>query len=114
DWGIPTAASLLQLRGIGVQTIASGGIRDGLDAAKAIALGASLVGFALPVYQAYREGGAEAARAFIDGVIAGLRMAMLLTGSRTLADLSRAPTVIGPTLERWQPGRRPLRRRRGS
>ncbi|HEY8517193.1 MAG TPA: type 2 isopentenyl-diphosphate Delta-isomerase [Candidatus Binatia bacterium] len=114
DWGIPTAASLLQLRGIGVQTIASGGIRDGLDAAKAIALGASLVGFALPVYQAYREGGAEAARAFIDGVIAGLRMAMLLTGSRTLADLRRAPTVIGPTLERWQPGRRPLRRRRGS
>ncbi|MEW6270157.1 MAG: type 2 isopentenyl-diphosphate Delta-isomerase [Thermodesulfobacteriota bacterium] len=107
DWGIPTAASVLQLRGLGVQTIASGGVRDGLDAAKAIALGASLVGFALPVYQAYREGGAVAARAFVDGVIAALRMAMLLTGCRTLADLRRAPTIIGPALLRWQPKRRP-------
>jgi isopentenyl-diphosphate delta-isomerase len=106
DWGIPTAASLLQLRGLALTTIASGGIRHGLDAAKAIALGASLVGFALPVYQAYREGGAPAARAFLDGVIAALRMAMLLTGSRTLADLRRRPLVLGPALLRWRPAGR--------
>jgi len=112
DWGIPTAASLLQLRGLGLQAIASGGVRDGLDAAKAIALGAHLVGFALPVYQAYREGGAAAARAFVDGLIAGLRMAMLLTGSRTLGDLRRRPAILGPALLRWQPKAPAARRKR--
>ena len=102
DWGIPTAASLLQVRGLGLQVIASGGIRNGLDAAKAVALGATLAGAALPVYQAYREGGYDAARAFVDSLIAGLRMAMLLTGSRTLGELRRRPVVLGPALGRWQ------------
>lgn len=102
DWGIPTAASLLQVRGLGLQVVASGGVRDGLEAAKAIALGATLAGVALPVYQAYRSGGIDGARAFVDGLIDGLRIAMLLTGSRTLAALRRRPVVLGPTLGRWQ------------
>ena len=102
DWGIPTAASLLQVRGLGLQTIASGGVRDGLDVAKAIALGATLAGTALPVYQAYRAGGVEAARAFVGELIAGLRMTMLLTGARSIAELRRRPVVLGPTLATWQ------------
>jgi isopentenyl-diphosphate delta-isomerase len=102
DWGIPTAASLLQVRGLGLQVIASGGVRSGLDAAKAIALGASLVGAALPVYQAYRAGGTDAARAFVASLVAGLRMAMLLTGARTIGELRRRPVVLGPTLTSWQ------------
>ena len=52
--------------------------------------------------QAYRNGGFEAARAFVDGLVAGLRMTMLLTGARTLAELRRRPVVLGPTLGRWQ------------
>jgi len=113
DWGIPTAASLLQVRGLGLQVIASGGVRDGLDVAKAIALGATLAGTALPVYQAYRTGGYEAARAFVDDTIAALRMAMLLTGARSLAELRRRPVVLGPTLGRWQrlAGSTPARRK---
>lgn len=113
DWGIPTAASLLQVRGLGLQVIASGGVRDGLDVAKAIALGATLAGTALPVYQAYRSGGYERARAFVDGMIAALRMAMLLTGARTLAELRRRPVLLGPTLGRWQrlAGSTPIRRK---
>ena len=102
DWGIPTAASLLQVRGLGLQAIASGGVRDGLDVAKAVALGATLAGAALPVYQAYREGGTARARAFVDELIAGLRMTMLLTGARTIAELRRRPVVLGPTLGTWQ------------
>jgi isopentenyl-diphosphate delta-isomerase len=102
DWGIPTAASLLQVRGLGLQVIASGGVRNGLDAAKAVALGATLAGTALPVYQAYRSGGHAAARSFVDGIVAGLRMAMLLTGARTLGELRRRPVVLGPALGRWQ------------
>lgn len=103
DWGIPTAASLLQVRGLGLAAIASGGIRDGLDVARAIALGASLAGVALPVYQAYRAGGIPAARRWIEGLIGGLRATMLLTGSRRLDDLRRAPIVLGPELRAWLP-----------
>ncbi len=101
DWGIPTAASLVQLRGSGLVRIASGGIRNSLDAAKALALGATICGFALPVFRAYRSGGLEGAAAFLEQTIEGLRVAMVLTGSRTLDDLRRQRIVIGPRLERW-------------
>ncbi|HEX7588585.1 MAG TPA: type 2 isopentenyl-diphosphate Delta-isomerase [Anaerolineae bacterium] len=51
DWGIPTATSLenVQRAAPNVLRIASGGIHDGLEAAKCIALGASLVGYASPM-----------------------------------------------------------------
>jgi isopentenyl-diphosphate delta-isomerase len=104
DWGIPTAASLLQLGGLGLCLIASGGIRTGLDVARSLALGASLAGVALPVYQAYRTGGTAAARRFVAALVDELRVAMLLTGSRRLADLRRAEVVIGPRLAGWRPG----------
>ena len=102
DWGIPTAASLVQLRGSGLVRIASGGIRNALDAAKALALGAEICGFALPVFRAYRNGGLDAATSFLEQAIEGLRVAMVLTGSRTLDDLRRSNgSCIGPRLERW-------------
>ena len=101
DWGIPTAASLVQLRATALVRIASGGIRNSLDAAKALALGATICGFALPVFRAYRAGGLDAASAFLEQTIEGLRVAMVLTGSRTLAELRARPVVLGPRLERW-------------
>jgi isopentenyl-diphosphate delta-isomerase len=101
DWGIPTAASLLGLRGLGLELIASGGIRNGLDVAKAIALGARVAGVALPVFRAYREGGRAAAGEFIAGLVTGLRTAMVLTGSRDVAALGRAPVVVGKRLHEW-------------
>ncbi len=101
DWGIPTAASLLQLRDSKLLKIASGGIRTALDAAKAIALGAELCGFALPVFRAYRAGGLARASEFLTDAIDGLRIAMLLTGSPTLAALRRSTVILGPRLERW-------------
>jgi len=101
DWGIPTAASLVQLRETNLVRIASGGIRNALDAAKALALGATICGFALPVFRAYRSGGVDSASAFLEQTIEGLRVAMVLTGSRTLAELRSQPVVLGPRLERW-------------
>jgi isopentenyl-diphosphate delta-isomerase len=101
SWGIPTAASLAMLRGSGLELIASGGLRTGLDMAKAIALGAALCGAALPVYRAYRSGGTQAAVALVERLVDGLKTAMLLTGSRTLADLGRQPLVLGERLRAW-------------
>jgi len=48
DWGIPTPEALKQLAPLNVTLIASGGIRSGLDMAKAVVLGASLCGLARP------------------------------------------------------------------
>jgi isopentenyl-diphosphate delta-isomerase len=101
DWGIPTAAALLGVRGLGLDLIASGGIRTGLDVAKTIALGARVAGVALPVFRAYREGGAAAAGQFIERLKAGLRTAMVLTGSRDLTALGRVRVVLGGRLREW-------------
>jgi len=103
DWGIPTAASLVQLRGLGLTSIATGGLRTGSDVAKAVALGAAAGGLAAPVLKAHRAGGYDGAVDFLRGVMQTVRGIMLLTGSRNVAELSRAPTILGPDLARWQP-----------
>lgn len=102
DWGIPTAASVAQLDGLGFAVVATGGVADGLDAARALALGATAVGIARPFLKAQAEG-PEALRAAVRRVIAELRVACLLTGSRTPDALRAAPLVIGPRLLRWVP-----------
>ena len=101
DWGIPTAASVAQLRGLGLKIIATGGMRRGSDVAKAIALGACAGGLAAPVLKAWKAGGTDGARSFLEGVIHSVRTLMLLTGSANVAALQQAPTVLGPRLEAW-------------
>ena len=102
DWGVPTAASVALLAPLKLETIiATGGVANGLDVAKAIALGATAVGIARPVLKALVSGGREKAGDLLDGVLAELRAAMLLTGSRDLASLRRAPRVIGGDLSAW-------------
>ena len=88
DWGLPTAVLLGALRGT-ERLLASGGLRSGLDAAKAVALGAQLAGMALPFIREACAGGAEAVIGLVRRLEQSFRSAMLLTGSRTLADLRR-------------------------
>jgi isopentenyl-diphosphate delta-isomerase len=88
DWGLPTAVLLGALRGTD-RVLASGGLRGGLDAAKAVALGARLAGLALPFIREAAAGGAEAVIRLIRRLELSFRAAMVLTGSRTLADLRR-------------------------
>jgi isopentenyl-diphosphate delta-isomerase len=106
DWGIPTAAAVGWLvagglPGMGVEIVASGGIRTGLDAARALALGARVAGLAAPALRAVREGGRDGGRAFLAGVIEGLRAAALLAGVRRARDLATAPRVITGELAAW-------------
>ncbi len=103
DWGIPTAVCVASIAKIApaAPIIATGGISSGLDAARAIALGAHVVGIARPVLKALRTGGTKGADAFLDGVERELRAAMLLTGSRTTAALRSAPRVLSAELIGW-------------
>jgi len=103
DWGIPTAASLLQLRGLGLTAIATGGMRTGTDVARALALGARAGGLAAPVLKAYKAGGQEGAQRFLERVITTVRSIMLLTGARTVDELTQTPRILGPDLQRWIP-----------
>ncbi len=101
DWGIPTAAAIVYARREGLSTIASGGIRSGVDAAHALALGADAVSLALPLLRAYAEGGLAAALEAAGRVVQGLHAVALLTGSRSPAELAKAPRVLGPDLRAW-------------
>ncbi len=101
DWGIPTAAAVAELAGSGLGLIASGGIRTGLDAARALALGADVAGMAAPVLQAWFEHGRDGAERFLVGLREGLRRSMLLCGCADLAALRRSPRVLTGPLRDW-------------
>lgn len=112
DWGIPTGAATAWAASLGLRArlVASGGIRTGLDAARALALGAHVVGVAQPALRAVMDGGSEGARRYLDSVIEGMRAACVLTGSRCVADLAFAPRVITGDLAAWVAQRPPERR----
>jgi isopentenyl-diphosphate delta-isomerase len=91
DWGEPTPLSIRQLAAIpGLTVIGSGGVRNGLDAAKAIALGADLVGLAQRFLEAANES-AEAVVARAARVVRELEIAMFCAGVRDLEELRGAP-----------------------
>jgi isopentenyl-diphosphate delta-isomerase len=98
-WGIPTVASILETRGSALPVIGTGGIRNGLDAAKALALGADIVGVGraalVPAQQGAEEAGAE-----LSLLLEELRVACLLCGVARPRDLRQRGVVLtGPTLE---------------
>ena len=104
EWGVPTAAAVMIVKRTRPRfetIIATGGVASGLDAARAIALGAHAAGIARPVLQALVSGGREAAVRFLTLVEAELRAVMLLTGSGSIRALRKAQVVLSPELSRW-------------
>jgi isopentenyl-diphosphate delta-isomerase len=103
DWGIPTAAAVAWAAAAvpELEIVASGGIRTGIDAARALALGARAAGVAQPALRAVREGGRQGAVAFLTRLADGVRAAALLSGVARVSDLARAPRVITGELRDW-------------
>jgi len=101
DWGVPTAVSVVACARAGLETIATGGLRDGLDVARALALGARACGLAAPLLKAHREGGLAAASALLATLIDTVRAVLVLTGCRRPDDLRRRPRVILEPLRSW-------------
>lgn len=94
DWGYKTAPLLAASPVEGGRILASGGLRSGMDLAKALALGAHAAGMALPLAKAAAEGGASAVVAYVRRLERVLRAVMLLTGSRSPLDLARPGVLI--------------------
>ena len=92
DWGIPTAESVQAARrgAPGLAIVASGGVRTGLDIAKAIALGANLGGLALPFLRAAVLS-PDAVLELIGELSEELRVACFGAGAPDLSDLAQTP-----------------------
>jgi isopentenyl-diphosphate delta-isomerase len=92
NWGIPTADAIKDIHAAlpDAIVVASGGLRSGLDAAKCIALGASLAGLAGPFLKA-ASASPQALESSIQLITAQLRASMFACGARTLKALSQTP-----------------------
>jgi isopentenyl-diphosphate delta-isomerase len=91
DWGLPTADCLTSIRAINstIPLIASGGLKNGVDIAKAIALGADLGGLARPFLTAAVESEA-AVDELVTFLIAELEIALFCTGNANLSALKNS------------------------
>ena len=100
DWGLPTAVSVVGAAAAGLPLIATGGVRGGLDAAKALALGARAVGVGRPLLAAALEGD-RAVDEWIEDFLEELRAAVFLCGARSCRELAIAPRVVTGETRRW-------------
>ncbi|MBD2361899.1 type 2 isopentenyl-diphosphate Delta-isomerase [Anabaena minutissima FACHB-250] len=94
DWGIPTAECITSIRAIApnIPLIASGGLRHGLDVAKAIALGADIAGLAMPFLKAAVES-ETALQDLAEVLIAEITTVLFCTGNTNLSELKHSNSL---------------------
>jgi isopentenyl-diphosphate Delta-isomerase len=94
DWGIPTAVSLIEVRRtVRMPLIASGGLRNGLEVAKCMALGANMTAMAYPFLQAAAQS-RESLFEFADTILAELKSAMFLVGAKNISALASSRYIL--------------------
>jgi isopentenyl-diphosphate delta-isomerase len=100
DWGIATPICVVEAGIAGLPLIATGGVRNGLDIARALALGGTLAGMGFPFLKAASEGH-EQVCALLETVIAELKVAMQLSGASTVAQLREVDIVVTGETRNW-------------
>jgi isopentenyl-diphosphate delta-isomerase type 2 len=93
EWGLPTGPLVSAMQDTPDRILASGGLRTGLDVAKAVALGAVAAGMALPFIRAITDGGIPAGREVVTRIRKTLRTAMILAGCTSLDQLRSVPLI---------------------
>jgi isopentenyl-diphosphate delta-isomerase len=101
DWGVPTAVSIVEVsKTVNIHVVASGGIRNGIDVAKALALGSSLASFSQPILEAAVKGVRET-RDTLSLLIEELKNVMFLVGADSIQTLRKTPIVITGKTSEW-------------
>jgi len=103
QWGIPTPISIVEAD-VGLPIIATGGIRCGVDAAKALGLGASAVGVAQPLL-APATVSTQAVTDWLTGFLDELRIATWLLGKGGVKDIGKENVVVTGLAAEWLRGR---------
>jgi len=105
DFGIPTAVSLIETKsalvGTDKKVIASGGIRTGLDAIKALVLGADMVGNALPLLKVQQKNGSVGVKDYLLNFKKEMEITSFLIGCKDLSELHAEKPVILGKLREW-------------
>jgi isopentenyl-diphosphate delta-isomerase len=101
DWGIPTTVSLVETcQSTNLSVIASGGIRSGIETAKALALGASLTSATFPFLEPATKG-SEDVKKILQSLISEVRNAMFLVGADSIQKLQKVPVVLTGKTAEW-------------
>jgi isopentenyl-diphosphate delta-isomerase len=100
DWGIPAPASIYSIRNIGLPIIGSGGIKTGLDIAKAIVLGANVGGIARELLP-YAADSLESVMARLEEIIYELKATMFLLNAKTIKDLQTKGFIVHNRTKDW-------------
>ena len=101
EWGIPTPVSIMESR-IGLPLIATGGLRDGLDVGRALALGADCGGMARALLIAASKG-YPSLRGEIGSILDELRAVVFLSGVKKASDMRNTKSaLLGDALELWK------------
>lgn len=100
DWGIATPVSIVEASVAHLPLISTGGVRNGLDMARALALGASLVGIGFPFLKAASES-YEAVCELLETIVAELKVAMQLSGAAAIGQLQQTDIVVTGETRNW-------------
>jgi isopentenyl-diphosphate delta-isomerase len=99
DWGIPTPVSVVESN-VGLDIIATGGVRSGLDVGRALVLGANAAGMARQVLKA-AVSDPEKVMELVTGIIHELKVTMFLTQSKNISDLKDNEVIILGRTKEW-------------
>jgi isopentenyl-diphosphate Delta-isomerase len=100
DWGIATPICVVEARIAQLPLISTGGVRNGLDVARALALGATLVGMGFPFLKAASESYEKVCQ-LLETTIAELKVAMQLSGAQNIAQLQQVDVVVTGETRNW-------------